>query len=248
VTALDETRVRRNTMLFLGLGAGVLIWRALAYRDPSSVVVIPDELRLPMAALGMFFVLCGLTAWLLRPGPATALFCVHGLGAGVHWGGSIGAGSEGPELALFFIYLAATAAGEAALLHLALIYGRTRRTGARMVGLLYLPAVLAGLLAPVAPVLPKAALQPVVGILLLLATLSGIAAGVIFIVRLVRADAETRRRDGLGIIVAALVLGFAISTLGTEGLLPGGTEVYNLANALIPLGFLLALVRRAQRA
>ena len=101
MTVSDETRVRRNTMLFVGLGAGVLVWRVLAYRDPSSVVIVPDELRLPMAALGMFFVICGLTAWLLRPGPATALFCVHGLGAGVHWGGSIGGGIRGSGTGTF---------------------------------------------------------------------------------------------------------------------------------------------------
>ena len=89
-------------MLFVGLGVGVLIWRVLAYRDPAALVTIPDELRLPMAALGIFFAVCGLAAWMLRPGPATALFCLHGLCAGVHWGGSIGGESKGMELALFF--------------------------------------------------------------------------------------------------------------------------------------------------
>jgi hypothetical protein len=231
-------------LLFVGLGIGVLIWRAFAYHHPAALVTIPGEMRLPMAALGIFFVVCGIAAWLLRPGPATALFCLHGLCAGVHWGGSIGSGSKGLELALFFVYLAVSVLGEAALLHLALIYGRAWFTRTGVMALLYVPGVAALLLAPIAPVLPIAAISAAAGIVLLFGNLLGIAAGVIFIVRFALADADTRRRDGLGIIVATMLIGFAVSTLGTSGILPGSDEAFNLALALIPAGLLFALVRR----
>lgn len=244
----DEVRFSGKTglltILFAGLGIAVLGWRVLAYRDPAALVPIPDGLRLPLAAFGIVFAGCGLAAWLLRPGPATALFALVGLGGGVHWGGSIGAASGGTELALFFVYLAATALGEAALLNLSLTYGRHWITRTGVKALLYLPAAVAAVLAPAAPVLPEQVLQTAAGILLLFSTLSGIAAGVIFIVRFARAHAGTRRRDGLGIIVATMIAGFALSTLGAGGVLPGPGEAWNLANVLIPAGLLFALVRR----
>lgn len=229
---------------FALLALPVVAWRVLAYRTPDSLVIIAEGLAVPIAGLGLLYLICGLVAYLMRPGTATFLFYLHGLGAAVHWGGSIGSSSRGLELALFFIYLAASLLGEAALLHLALVYGSDGKPRGFVMTLLYAPAVLATLAAPLAPALPASALEPIAGIFLLVATLFGIGAGVIFIVRLVRADAATRRRDGLGIIVGVMVVSTAIELLGSGGVLPGPDDAYNLAYALIPVGMLIALTRR----
>ena len=45
-----------------------------------------------MALLGLLFAACGLWAWWRRPDRFTSVFLLYCLGAGVHWGGSIGAG------------------------------------------------------------------------------------------------------------------------------------------------------------
>ena len=57
-----------------------------------------------------------------------------------------------------------------------------------------------------------------------------------------------RRRDGLGIIVSVMVGSTLIEILGSAGVLPGTGEAYNLAYALIPVGLLVALVRKGGQA
>ncbi len=94
----------------------VLLWRVAALLWPSSIVTITESIRLPIGLLGVGFLACGFAAWWIRPGRWTAVFFVSALGSAVHWGGSIGPGHAGLELAFFFAYLSLTALGEAGLL------------------------------------------------------------------------------------------------------------------------------------
>lgn len=179
--------------LVFGAGAGVLLWRGAAYLWPSSLVSVPGSLRLPFALLGLLFLVCGVAAWLMRPSRWTAVFLLYGLGGGVHWGGAIGAPHAGLELSLFFAYLGLTALGDAALLHLALIYpgGGALARGLRVA--LYAPAALAVLLAPLAGVVPETILETIAGLLLLIANLCSLAAGLVLLGRLLQIDPATRR-------------------------------------------------------
>ncbi len=119
--------------------SAVLLWRLAAYYSPSPFVTIPDGLRLPFALLGVLFLVSSVWAWWARPSPWTAVFLLYGLGLGIHWGGALGVGGASLEMSLFWVYLAFTVLGDAALLHLALIYPQGRRTRKRLVAL-YAPA------------------------------------------------------------------------------------------------------------
>ena len=61
-----------------------MAWRVLAYRTPDSLIIISEGLELPIAGLGMLYLVCGLAAYLIKPGTATFLFYLHGLGAAVY--------------------------------------------------------------------------------------------------------------------------------------------------------------------
>ncbi len=226
----------------LAAAAAVLLWRAAALARPSSMIPIPDGLRLPVALLGVLFLACGVWAWWARPNRWTLVFLLYGIGQGIHWGGAVGAPSRGLELSLLFGYLAATALGEAAFLHLALIYPRGGSLAPAWRSALYAPAALALLLATAAGVLPRTVLETLVGALLLVANVFGIAGGIAFLVRLVRADPETRRAARLPLIVGGIAAGTAVALLGSGGVLPGPAEAWNLAYGLLPICLVVALL------
>lgn len=219
----------------------VALWRAAAYRWPSSIVDVPAGLRLPFALLGLLFLASGVWAWWSRQNRWTSVFLVYGLAGGVHWGGAIGAPSPGLTMSLFFVYLALTALGDAALLHLALIYPRQEPLprGAHIV--LYGPAVIALLVAGIAGIAPQGLLQPAAGILLLLANLFSMAAGIVFLARLATADRVVRKAARLPLIAAGIVTGSALALLGAGGVLPGEPEAWNLALGAIPICLAVAL-------
>jgi hypothetical protein len=43
--------------------AVVLLWRIAALVSPSSLLLIPEILRLPVCLLGVLFLVCGVWAW-----------------------------------------------------------------------------------------------------------------------------------------------------------------------------------------
>ena len=220
----------------------VLLWRIAALVWPSSLVTISEAIRLPLALLGVLFITCGVWAWWVRPGRWTATFLVYGIGAGVHWGGTVGATHAGLELSLFFVYLAFSAFGEAGLLHLALIFpgGRSLARGNRVA--LYSVAALALLVAPIAGVLSKAILEPIAGLILIVANLFSLVAGVIFLVSLFRVDYATRRAARLPLVVTSMIATFIVATLGTEGTLLVQSDAWNLVYSLVPITLATALV------
>lgn len=223
-------------------GGSVLLWRVAAYYAPSSFVAIPDGLHLPLALLGVLFLVSGVWAWWARPNHWTALFLIYGLCLAVHWGGAIGVGEASLEMALFWVYLAVTAMGDAALLNLALIYPHSRHLAPKWKVALYAPAAIALLLAPIAALTPQQTLGPAVGLVLLIANLLSLAAGIIFLVRLFTVDAETRRAAHLPLIVTGMVSGSVLALLGAGGVLPGVPESWNLALGTVPVTLAVALV------
>lgn len=231
----------RRSWIFAVAG-GVLLWRVVAFRWPSSFVSVPDGLRLPLALLGVVFLACGIWAWWARPGRWTTIFLLYGLGGGVHWGGAIGAPQAVLELSLFFAYLAMTALADAALLHLALIYPRGGPLARRWRIALYAPAAIALFLAVIAGFVPQTVLQTIAGVLLLVANLFSLGAGVVFLVRLFSVDPATRRAARLPLIAAGMVIGSLLALLGAGGVLPGQPEAWNLVLGVIPISLTIALV------
>ncbi len=220
----------------------VVLWRVAALAWPSSLVTIPDSIRLPLALLGVLFLLCGVSAWWIRPGRWSAIFLVFALGSGVHWGGTIGSANAGLELSLFFVYLAFSTLGEAGLLHLALIFPRGKTLGRSTRIAIYSVAAVAALVAPLAGLLPKTILEPMAGLILMFANLFGLLAGLLFIVSLFRVDPATRRATHLPLIVIAMVITTIMATLGAEGILLKQSDAWNLVYGFVPIALAFALV------
>ena len=241
--AVHPVPIRRG-WLFIATG-GVLLWRAAAFRWPSALVPIPEDLRLPLLLLGVLFLLCGVWAYWARPDRWTTVFLVYALGGGVHWGGAIGAPQAGLELSFLFVYLGLSALGEAALLHLALIYPKNGPLAQRWRGALYAPAALALLVAAVAGFLPQAILRTMAGSLFLVASLLGLVAGFLFLVRLFTVERAVRRAARLPHIVGGLVVGGGLELLGTTGVLPGHPGAWSLLLGLIPISLAIALVSQS---
>ncbi len=223
----------------------VLLWRATALLWPSSLVSIPDSLRLPITLLGVLFLVCGAAAWRLRPGRFTVVLLLYGVGGGIHWGGTIGAAHAGIELSLLFVYLGFSALAEAAFLHLALIFP-SGGSVARVVRVaLYAPPAVAWLVAAIAGMVPQATLQIIGGLVLLIANLFSVLAAVVFVVRLVRADRAVRCAAHLPLVVATMWTAGVIAELGSRGLLFGQPQAWNLLLGAIPISLAIALVSHA---
>jgi len=227
--------------VFLGVGI-VLLWRVMAFIWPSSFIIIPDSLHAPMAFLGILFLACGVYSWSVRPSRWTLVFLLHGVGGGIHWGGSIGLSSAGLEQSLLFVYLAFSALAEAALLHLSLIYPRGTPVRERWWIVLYLPPIFALIIAPIVSIVPKTSLQAFAGTILLFANLFSIIAATVFVARLFMVDAAVRRASHLALVVGVGVSSGAVALLGSEGMLPGNPETWNLILGVLPVTIAVALV------
>lgn len=228
------------------LAAGaVVVWRVLAHLEPSSLIEQAPGFAIPLAAVGLAFVVAGLIVRLMRPGSVVGLYLTWCLCSGVHWGGAVGAGSASIELSLLLVYLGLSAAGAAALFQLALSYPSAPQTPRWILRSLYVPSVAGVLAAPIAGALPTGLLRAVAGIVLLAGNALGLGAGVIFIVRFLRADRRARRRNSLDVVVASLLIAGVPSLLAAFGLLPGPSDAYNLLTVFAPAGLGYALLRRA---
>jgi hypothetical protein len=237
----DAPQKQRWGLVAVSIG-GVLLWRVAAYYAPSSFVAIPDGLRIPLALLGVLFLVSGVWAWWARPNRWTAVFLLYGLCQGIHWGGAVGVEDASVEMGLFWVYLAFTALGDAALLNLAMIYPHGRHLAPKWKVALYALAAMALLLAPIAALTPPETLASAVGLVLLIANLLSLTAGVVFLVRLFTVDRVTRRAARLPLIVTGMVAGSVVALLGAGGALPGVPEAWNLALGAVPVALALALV------
>jgi len=246
VRGMKDNSHQRPRRIWVVAGAtGVLVWRAAAHRWPSSLVSIPDGLQLPLALLGAVFLVSGIGAWWARPGRWTAMFLLYGLCGGVHWGGAIGGPVAVLETSLFFVYLAITALGDAALLHLASTYPHGAPLARKWRVVLYAPAAVGLSLAVMAVVAPRTMLEPAAGVLLLIGNLFSLVAGATFIVRLFSVDRTLRRTARLPLIVTGMVTGSLVALLGAGGVLPGEPEAWNLALGIIPMTLGIALVSQS---
>lgn len=241
----DNTHRRLHRTWVVAGATGVLVWRAAAYRWPSSFVSIPDGLQLPLTLLGAVFLVSGIWAWWARPGRWTAIFLLYGLCGGVHWGGAIGGPEAVLTISLFFVYLAITALGDAALLHLALTYPYGGPLAQTWRVALYAPAAVGVSLAVIAVFAPRTMLELGAGALLLIANLFSLVAGITFVVRLFTVDHALRRAARLPLIVTGMVTGSLVALLGAGSVLPGASEAWNLALGIIPVTLGIALVSRS---
>jgi hypothetical protein len=245
-TPAANTSITRPSQwaIVVGLTLTVLLFRVTAWQSPSSYIVIPPPVATPLNALGAFFLACGVWAWGRRPTGLTTVFLAYGVGMGVHWGGSIGTGSERLDIALLSLYTAATALADGAFLELSLSVPR----GASPRGLrrtaFYIPAMLTLLCTPILPFLPRAIGGSAIGVVIGLSFLMSIAAGVTFVVQWLRATAAERRTRHLTLVVGAIVLAGSVDLLSDSGILPGEPGFWKLTYGAVPMALAWALTRR----
>lgn len=223
--------------------ATVLLFRVSAWLNPSSFVVIPPSLGLPLNGLGVLYLVCGVWAWLSNPSYLTRVFLVVGIGGGIHWGGTIASGN--PELGIAFLvfYAAVTAIGDAAFLDLSLRYPRATRWRGRRVLSLYLLGLLTLITVPIAPFLPRNVVEAGLGFVITLAFLMSIVGGIVFLMKWFRATREERRVHFLTPIVAVLVVSSGFDFMAEAGVLPGQPEAWTLMYGLEPLVLAWAVTR-----
>lgn len=237
-------RTPRRGGLVAVLGGIVLAFRVAAYLWPSPFVVVPDSLALPLNALGLLFLGCGVWAWRAYPTGATRAFLVYGAGMGVHWGGTIASESPALETALLVFYVGATAAADGAWLDLALRFPRGEGRPARAAGAAYLLALATFLAVPIAPLLAPRALEVGLGLVLAASFLIAIAGGITFLAKWHRASSAERGATGLTPIVGAFLIATVANLLGDAGALPGPPQAWGIPYALVPLALARALTRR----
>ncbi len=80
------------------------------------------------------------------------------------------------------------------------------------------------------------------GLVLLVANLLSLTAGMVFLFRLFTVDRATRRAARLPLIVTGMVTGSVVALLGAGGALPGVPEAWNLALGAVPVALAVALV------
>lgn len=234
-------KLKLTGLILLGALVGTI--HVAAFFTPSRFVPVPDAMRLPLSALGLLFLGCGMWAWLVRPSRVTRAFLIYCAGMSIHWGGTLGASSQAVATTLLVVYAAATAAGDGALLDLALRFPNDGARPARAASAVYSVALATVLAAPVAPFAPQTAIAAGLGLVLMASFLISIAAAVVFIAKWFRATANDRRELGLSAIVAAFLTAGVANLLGEGGALPGPPQAWALSYALVPSTLAWVLTR-----
>lgn len=225
------------------LAGAVVAFRVAAYVAPSNVVAIPASLALPMGALGLVFLACGVGAWWVRPSGLTRTFLLYGAGMGLHWGGTVGGVSLQTDMALLVLYAAATLGADGALLDLALRLGGPTDRPTSAAAAVYVVALTALIMAPAAGFLPQHNLTVGLGLAFGASFLISIAAGLVFVTKWVRASPGERHDLGLTAVVTALVVASVANLLGDAEVLPGPAHGWALSYALVPLALARSLMR-----
>jgi len=208
---------------------------------------VPASLALPLGALGLVFLACGVWAWRRRPSALTRVFLVYGVGGAVHWGGAVGAPNPPLEAVLLAVYVAATAFGDGAFLDLSLRYRGAPGTSGLRARAPYALGTLTLLTAPITPLPPEPVLGAALGTASLLAFLMSTAAGVLFLEHWFRAGRAERSETGLTAIAAALVVAAGVDLVAESGGLPGRPEAWKLLYGLVPLALARGLNRIGRR-
>jgi len=227
--------------IVIALATTVLLFRVAAWQSPSSYIVIPPSVALPLNALGAFFLACSVWAWARRPTDLTTVFLAYGVGMGVHWGGSIGTESERADIAFLSLYTAATALADGAFLELSLSLPRGTTSHVLRRTPFYIPAMLTLLFTPILPSLPRATVEGAIGLVIGLSFLMSIAAGVTFVMQWIRATPAARRTHHLTPIVGAIVLAGSLDLLGDSGILPGEPGFWKVTYGVVPMALAWAL-------
>ena len=84
-----QSPLRPGFLIVLLLCAVVILFRGAAWLNPSSFIVIPPSVSLPLNLLGLLYLGCGVWVWRARRSLLTRVFLFHALGSAVHWGGSV---------------------------------------------------------------------------------------------------------------------------------------------------------------
>ncbi len=239
----DTTLAPRPTLVF-ALTIAALAFRVAAYASPSRFIAIVDPLELPLGALGVLHLVCGVWVWRAFPSSLTRVYLLTGLGGCIHWGGSIGGFGQGAEIAFLVLYLAATAMADGAFLDLALRYPPSTRWRSRVpTWAFYVLALVTACCIPVAPFVSTGLVEAGLGLVIMVAMAMSILGGIVFLVKWVRATPDERRAYALTPIVGALLLSTALDLLGDEGVLPGPADAWTLPYALVPVTLAWAILR-----
>ena len=203
----------------------------------------PTEVRLMLGGVGLVFVACGLFVHSLRRDRPALYFALYALAAGLHWGGPIATSVPTLETGLFLFYLVASdLVGVAFLVQFALHFTSTwtSRSG-RWRRLLYLPALLAGLLSLGLLVGSEGgplyrALLSVLPVAFLSSTLLSVLFLAVLLHRAWRPAAGGPSRRRLILLSGSFVLASLPSLLGA-------VDIYNLSFLLEPLVLTYVLLR-----
>ncbi len=220
----------------------VLLWRVSALVVPSTIIVVTPETRVWLTMLGIIFLGSGTLVFARRNDALARYFLIYCLGGAIHWGGAVG----GPyEVGFLLVYVAATYSGEVSLLALALALGTTSQERFRR--WLHAPALAVIVLAPFGLWIERRVAAILAAVLLGVAAVLALLAGVVFLRKALQRDLDPRSRSAARVIAASLLTFTAIAALGRAGwLAPNAalpSDVYNLALAGIPLSLAFVLTR-----
>ena len=234
-----QTCPQQWALYFLAAGFA-LTWRIGALLSPSSFISISPGMQIPMALLGLFFLGCGSYTYYRRQDAAARVFFIYAVGAAIHWGGSIGApGILG--VVLLFAYLAISALGEGALVHLALIYPHKNAQSDKYLLLAYGPAALGALSLVGAVWLPRETLETIAGLVIGLTVLLSLIAAIVLITRYHRFAAKARKASRLRPVIYLGLGSGLLGALGSTGLFFGATDMWNLLFGVLPITLAFAL-------
>lgn len=243
---LSETAFAKWQHRLVVAAMGAVLYRVATVLFPHPAATDPAAVRLTAGLLGLLFLGCGLWAFHEARDRSSLLFAIYCVTACLHWGGPMGLGPDPLPTVLLGLYLVAgVLLNQTLLLHVALGFPRPFAVASNrgFLSLLYLPTaigvvLMAGLTIPSI----QAGALGLLGAMYLVATGLGVAGGVLFIVRLFRADSSLRRRRRLWTVVGALVFAVVVEQLGA--LAPAGQDGwFNLAIAAEPVALALALAR-----
>lgn len=239
----------------------VLLWRLAAavspYREGALASMTSDTLntRLGLGAMGILFMACGVYAYARRRNRVVMLFALYACSGGLHWGGPIHFSNPSLEAALFLFYLVASGVlSETFLLHFILLYtGISRKFSDKKWFILYLPALVLGLLGTAILFLPadSARSKTLLGILTVLlgiGLLLALAGMAVLAYRAARPiEGGPPRRDLLWIL-AAYAMVTLITLLPSYGFADTTWEnSTNFAYIIIPLAIACVIVRRGHQ-
>lgn len=238
-----DTRARVGIQVGF-IAALVTAWRVSAIVQPSTVIDIDPDLRVPLAVLGMLFLGCGIYTYLRVRNESSKALSVYCFGSAVHWGGSIAAPGDAAVI-LLAVYVVLSALADGALMHFALVFPRPLVRSPRAKASAYIPASIGIVLVPFSALVSPTTFTTMAGATLLLASTVSIVAGLVIIGQYLRLGPAERRLFGLDAVVFVGLGSTAIGLLGSSGLLPGRPDLWNLLLGILPFTLTAAVTRGA---